>query len=397
MRIETVAVHAARSVDPATGAVAVPIHLATTFERDADGGYARGHLYARNGNPTRETLEACLRDLEGGAAAAAFASGTAAAAAVFQALVPGDHVVAPMDAYHGTLRQLREVFAPRGIDVTFAEMTDLGAVEAAIRPATRLVWMETPSNPLWKVTDIGRVAELAHAAGAVCLCDSTAASPVLQRPLALGADLVLHATTKYLGGHSDVMGGAVVARAGDGLFQRVRGLQATLGAVPSPFDCWLVLRGIQTLPWRLRAHAANAARVAAFLAEHPRVEAVHYPGLAGHPGHALAARQMSAFGGMLSFQVGRGQDDAMAVAAKVRVFTRATSFGGTESLIEHRASIEGPESRTPPNLLRLSVGLEHADDLIDDLAQALAEGPTFRRRRRRAHPDHRPGESEDSA
>ncbi|MBI2218754.1 MAG: aminotransferase class V-fold PLP-dependent enzyme [Candidatus Rokubacteria bacterium] len=371
MRIETLAVHAGRHVDPSTGAVAVPVHLATTFERDPDGGYSRGHLYARNSNPTRETLEACLRDLEGGVAAAAFGSGTAATAAVFQSLVPGDHVVAPMDAYHGTLRQLREVFAPRGVEVSFVEMTDPSMVETALRPSTRLVWIETPSNPLWKVTDIARVAEIAHGVGATCLCDSTAASPVLQRPLALGADLVMHATTKYLGGHSDVMGGAIVAAAEGGVFARVRALQAALGAVPSPFDCWLVLRGIQTLPWRVRAQSENAARVAAFLAGHPRVAAVHYPGLASHPGHALAARQMSAFGGMLSFQVRGGRDDAMAVAAKVRLFTRATSFGGTESLIEHRASVEGPETRTPQGLLRLSVGLEHADDLIEDLAQAL--------------------------
>jgi cystathionine gamma-synthase len=371
MRIETVAVHAARPVDPGTGAVALPIHLATTFERDPDGGYARGHLYSRNGNPTRDVLEACLRDLEGGVAAAAFASGTAATAAVLQTLAPGDHVVAPTDAYHGTLRQLREVFAPRGVAVSFVDMTDAAAIEAAMRPATRLVWIETPSNPLWKVVDIARTAAIAHASGAACLCDSTVATPVLQRPLALGADLVLHATTKYLGGHSDVMGGAIVARAEDELFRRVRKLQATLGAVPSPFDCWLVLRGIQTLPWRVRAHAENAARVADFLARHPRVEAVHYPGLPSHPGHPIAARQMSAFGGMVSFQVAGGRDDAMAVAVKVRVFTRATSFGGTESLIEHRASIEGPETRTPDNLLRLSVGLEHADDLVEDLAQAL--------------------------
>jgi cystathionine gamma-synthase len=371
MKIETLAVHAGRHVDPSTGAVSAPIHLTTTFERDPDGGYSRGHLYARNSNPTRAGLEACLAELEGGAAAAAFASGTAATAAVLQALVPGDHVVAPTDAYHGTLRQLREVFVPRGIEVSFVDTTHVAAVEAAMRPSTRLVWIETPSNPLWKVTDIARVAEVAHRGRAACLCDSTAATPVLQRPLALGADLVMHATTKYLGGHSDVMGGAIVAREDGALFQRVRVLQAALGAVPSPFDCWLVLRGIQTLPWRMRAHADNASRVAAFLVAHARVEAVHYPGLASHPGHAVATRQMAAFGGMLSFQVRGGRDDAVAVAAKVGLFTRATSFGGTESLIEHRASVEGPGTTTPGNLLRLSIGVEHADDLIADLAQAL--------------------------
>ena len=371
MKIETLAVHAGRRVDPATGAVTTPIHLSTTFERDPDGSYPRGHLYARNGNPTRASLEECLRDLEGGAAAAAFASASAATAAVFTALAPGDHVVAPTDAYHGTLRLLRETFAEWGLVTSFVDMTDAGAVERALRPETRLVWMETPSNPLWKIVDVERVAGIARAAGARSLCDNTVATPVLQRPLALGVDLVLHATTKYLGGHGDVTGGIVVTRAEDELFARVRRAQVTGGGVPSPFDCWLVLRGIQSLPWRVRAHAANALRVATFLAGHPAVETVHYPGLATHPAHDVARRQMSAFGGMLSFQVRAGRDAAMAAAAKLRLFTRATSFGSTESLIEHRASIEGPGSRTPENLLRASIGLEHADDLIEDLAQAL--------------------------
>lgn len=371
MRIETLAVHAGLRVDPATGAVTPPIHLSTTFERDPDGSYPRRFLYGRNDNPTRSALETCLAALEGGADAAAFASASAATSAVFQALRPGDHVVAPTDAYHGTLRLLRETFTRWGLETTFVDTTDLAAVQAAVRPTTRLVWVETPSNPLWTVTDVAAVAEVARAAGALLVCDNTTATPVLQSPFRLGADVVVHATTKYLGGHADVLGGAVITRAASDFFARVRAIQVSGGAVPSPFDCWLVLRGVRTLPYRMRAHAEHALAVASFLSCHPRVEAVHYPGLPTNPGHAVAARQMSAFGGMVSFQVRGGRDDALAVAAKVQLLTRATSFGGTESLIEHRASVEGPETRTPPNLLRLSVGLEHPEDVIADLAQAL--------------------------
>jgi cystathionine gamma-synthase len=254
--------------------------------------------------------------------------------------------------------------------VDFVDMTDTAAIKAALTPRTKIVWAETPSNPLWRVTDVAAVAALAHGAGAVCVCDNTSA-PILQRPLALGADLVVYATTKYLGGHGDVLGGAVVARTRDALFDRVRAIQGSGGAVPSPFDCWLVRRGIRTLPWRMRAHSDNALKVATFLATHPRVEAVHYPGLASHPQHEIARRQMTGFGGMLSVQVRGGRDAAFAVERKVRIFTCATSFGGTESLLEHRASVEGTVTRSPDNLLRLSIGLEHADDLIEDLGQAL--------------------------
>jgi cystathionine gamma-synthase len=368
MKLETRAVHAGKSGDPATGALAAPIQPSTTFERDPDGSYPRGYLYVRNSNPNREALESCLADLEGGAAAAAFASGMAAVAAILQALKPGDHVVAPADVYHGTARLIRD---PWGLEVAFVDMTSLPAVAAALRPATRLLWIETPSNPMLRVTDVSGVVELARRAGALVACDNTFATPVLQRPLELGADLAMHSSTKYLGGHSDVMGGAVVAKTATGIFERVRRIQVDGGAVPAPFDCWLLSRSIRTLPLRVRAHSEHAVLVARFLAQHRRVEAVHYPGLAAHPGHAVAARQMKGFGGVLSFQVAGGRDIALGVAAKVRLFTRATSFGGVESLIEHRASIEGPESRTPENLLRLSIGLEHPDDLIEDLAQAL--------------------------
>ncbi len=371
MRIETIAVHAGHGVDPTTGAVAPPICLSTTFERDPDGSYPRGHLYARNSNPNRDALEACLAELEGGVAAAAFASGTAATLAVFHTLAPGDHVIAPQDVYHGTARLLREHMAPWGLTATFVDMTDPEHVRSALTPRTRLIWVETPSNPMLKISDVGAIADLAHAAGALCVCDNTFATPVLQRPFPLGADLVVHATTKYLSGHGDVMGGAVVARLSERAFAQVRKFQAAGGGVPSPFDCWLALRSIRSAPYRVRAHSDNALQVAAFLERHSRVERVHYPGLPAHPGHALARRQMSHFGGMTSFQVVGGRDAAIAVATKVRVITRATSFGGVESLIEHRASIEGPGTKTPENLLRLSVGLEHPDDLIEDLAQAL--------------------------
>lgn len=371
MKIETRAVRAGLEVDGDTGAVTPPIHLATTFERDPDGSYPREFLYARIDNPNRRALEVAMAELEGGAAAAAFSSGTAAAAAVFTALAPGDHVLAPTDVYHGTAALLRGQMSGWGLDVEFVDMSDVGAVEAALRPGTRLVWTETPSNPLLRITDLGAVAALAHSVGAACVCDSTWATPVLQRPLELGCDLVVHASTKYLGGHGDVQGGVVVARSGEGLFERVRGVQVNGGAVASPFDSWLVRRGLRTLPLRMRAHSDGAAAVARFLAGHNKVEAVHYPGLAGHPGHEIAARQMSGFGGMVSLQVAGGAGAAMAVAARARLFTRATSLGGTESLIEHRASMEGEGTATPDDLLRLSIGLEHPDDLIDDLRAAL--------------------------
>ena len=372
LRFETLAVHAGHGVDPATGAVTPPIHLSTTFERAADGTYPHGWIYARNHNPNRDGLEAALAALEGGAACAAFASGLAAVTAVIQGLAPGDHVVAPSDIYHGTANVLKHLFAKWRVDATFIDMTSADAVAAALRPETKLVWIETPSNPLLRCVDIEATAAFAHRAGARAVCDNTFASPALQSPLALGCDLAVHATTKYLGGRSDVMGGAVVARADDAAFADIRTAQLYGGAVPSPFDCWLVMRSLPTLPARMQAHCANARRVAAFLQSHAQVAAVHYPGLETSPFHALARRQMRDFGGMFSFEVKGGKDAAMAVAAAVEIFTRATSLGGVESLIEHRASIEGPDSRTPQGLLRVSIGLEHPDDLIDDLAQALA-------------------------
>ena len=371
-KFETLAVHAGHAVDAASGAVTEAIHLSTTYERDVDGGYARGFIYSRNHNPNRNGLEAALTALEGGAGAAAFGSGLAAVTAVFQGLMPGDHVIAPNDIYHGTANVLKHLFAKWGVAASFVDMTDLDRVRAALTLDTRMVWIETPSNPLLQCVDIAAIAEIAHKHGARAVADNTFASPVLQQPLALGCDMVMHATTKYLGGRSDVLGGAVVSRLDDEHFAQLRQAQLFGGAVPSPFDCWLVMRSLPTLPYRMQAHCANAQQVAEFLQGHAKVDVVHYPGLPGNRFHALAKKQMSGFGGMLSFEVKGGKDAAMALAAHVEIFTRATSLGGVESLIEHRASIEGPTSKTPQGLLRVSVGLEHADDLIDDLASALS-------------------------
>lgn len=371
MRIETEAIHLGHEIDPQTGAISPPIYLSTTYEREPDGSYPKGYIYTRWDNPNRQSLERAAAGLEKGGAAAAFSSGLAAIMAVLQALATGDHVVASQDLYHGTTRILKEIFGPWGLEVTFVDTTDPGQVAAALRPNTKLIFLETPSNPTLKITDIRETVAVARTVGARTLFDNTWATPVLQRPLELGADLVVHSTTKYFGGHSDVLGGIVVGRQDDEFFQRLRFIQQIGGAVPSPFDCWLVLRGLQTLPWRMKGHSDNGQKVADFLANHPQVERVYYPGLASHPGHAIASRQMSGYGGMLSFQVRGDRQNALAVTAKVRVIKRATSLGGVESLIEHRASIEGPASRTPDNLLRLSVGLENAADLIEDLDNAL--------------------------
>lgn len=373
--VETRAVHAGTSPDSATGAVAPPIVLSTTFERGPDGGYPSGYLYTRVGNPNRTACETCLAALEEASEAAAFASGSAATAAVVQALSPGDHAIFPMEAYHGTGKLVRELAIPWGVQATFCDMTDLDQVRSALRPNTRLIWIETPSNPMLSLTDIAGSAEIARQARAVLVCDNTWATPVLAQPLKFGADLVVHSSSKYLAGHGDVLGGMVAVGttpAGQAMFSRVRTLQTTAGAVPSPFDCWLVHRGLRTLPVRVRAQTESANRIAHFLATHPAVESVHYPGLDLHPGHSIAARQMAGFGAMLSFGVRGTRETALAVAARVRLFTRATSLGSIESLIEHRASIENYTLGTPDNLLRVSVGLENAGDLIADLEQALA-------------------------
>jgi len=371
LKIETISVRVGREVEPTTGSVAPPMYLSTTFERDADGAFSRGYSYTRSGNPSRRELEACIAALEGGADAATFASGSAASLAVFSLLRPGQHILAPIESFHGTATQLREILAPYGIQHTFVDMTDLDAVRAALTQNTRLVWIETPSNPMLNLSDIEAIAALAHERGAIVCCDNTFATPIWQRPFELGADLVMHSSTKYFGGHSDVVGGAVVSREKDGPANALRYYQETAGNVPSPFDCWLLRRSLTTLACRVRAQTETAERLAAFLDTHPAIERTLYPGLESHPGHALARRQMRGFGAMLSFCVRGGGEQAIAVAARTRLFTRATSLGGVESLIEHRASIEGPHSVTPQNLLRLSVGLENVEDLIADLQQAL--------------------------
>jgi cystathionine gamma-synthase len=373
MRIETRAIHAGRRIDPATGAVAVPIHLTSTFERSPEGEYPLGFSYSREQNPVRRALEECLASLEGGKEALAFSSGLAVATAILQGLEPGDHILIADDVYWALRRVVGEVFARSGLEAEYVDVTNPDVLRAAMRPNTRLVWVETPSNPLMKITDLTAVAAIAREPGrkAITVCDGTFATPILQHPLECGIDMVAHSTTKYISGHSDVVGGALVTKYDNYLFERARKSQRYGGSVPSPFDCWLSLRGIETLPVRVRVHCENAARVAQYLKQHPNVEAVHYPGLPDHPGHQIAARQMSAFGGMLSFQVRGGREDAMRVAARCGLFIRATSLGGTHSLIEHRASVEGPQTRTPQNLLRASIGIEHSDDLIADLEQAL--------------------------
>lgn len=371
MKIETLAIHAAHKPDPSTGDIAPPIHLSTTFERGPDGDYPGGYQYARTSNPNRSMLEAALAQLARGEEALAFASGLAAIHSVFAALQSGDHVVASADIYHGTSALLREVMQTWGLEISFVDVQDDGSLESAIKSNTRLVYIETPSNPLLKITDIAAVVKISQASGARVVVDNTWATPVLQRPLEMGADISVHSSTKYFGGHSDVMGGAVIVREADDFFERIRNAQNLAGGVPSAFDSWLIRRGISTLPLRIRTQSSTANLVANFLSQHPQVETVHYPGLENHPRHTIAKEQMQGFGAMLSFEVAGGERAARKVANHTELFQQATSLGGVESLIEHRASVEGPHSSTPRNLLRLSVGLEHGDDMMADLEQVL--------------------------
>ncbi len=375
---QTIAAQAMGWVDERTRAISPPLHLSSTFERDPDNGYRSGRVYARADNPAFDQPEAVLAALEGGSQALLFASGMAAATAVFQALAPGDHVLAPRVMYWSLRNWLMGFAAHWGLQVELVDMADPAAVRAALRPGrTKLVWVETPANPLWTVTDIAATAALAHEAGALLAVDSTVATPVLTQPLALGADLVMHAATKYLGGHSDLVAGALVTREDGPFWQRLRTVRAQLGGTLGSFEAWLLLRGMRTLHVRVQAASASAQRLAEHFAAHPRVREVLYPGLPSHPGHAVAAAQMrGGFGGMLSLRLQAsgardGEALAIATAAQVRLWKRATSLGGTESLIEHRASVEGAGTPVPADLLRLSVGLEHVDDLVADLAQAL--------------------------
>lgn len=370
MKIETIAIHAGNSADEHTQAAIQPITLSSTFERGEDGGYPGGFIYSRIDNPNRRSLENVVAKLEGAVEAAAFSSGNAAGGAVFQALGPGSHIIAPDDMYHGLRNQLLQIFAGI-IDVDFVDLANIEAIKKAIKSNTRLIWVETPSNPLLKLSDLKAITDLAKLHGIRVACDNTFSTPMFQRPLELGCDLVMHSTTKYLGGHSDVIGGVLACRNNDELWKKIKNVQVLSGAVPAPFDCYLTVRGIKTLPYRMRGHAHNAGLVAEFLDTHKQVEKVFYPGLKNHPGHEIAKRQMSSFGGMLSFLVNGGADEARKVVNAVKIFTRATSLGGVESLIEHRASIEGPDTKTPQNLIRVSIGLENVEDLIHDLNQAL--------------------------
>jgi cystathionine gamma-synthase len=375
MRFETKAIHAGQEPEPTYGAVSVPIYQTSTYAQAAVGDH-KGYEYARTGNPTRTALETALAALEEGSGALCFASGMAAESTFFYLLAAGDHVVVADDVYGGTYRLVAQVLAPAmGLEFDTVDLTDLEALKKAVRQDTKVVWVETPTNPLLKIIDIQAVADIAHEVGAWCVVDNTFASPYLQRPISLGADAVIHSATKYLGGHSDVVGGAIVTTTGD-MHERLAFLQNAAGAVPGPVDCFLVLRGLKTLALRMDAHCRNAERIAEFLSTHPRVTRVFYPGLPSHPGHDVAKRQMTGFGGMVSFEL-ETADEALEVCARTRLFFLAESLGGVESLIEHpgrmtHASVAGSPLEVPPTLVRLSVGIEHPDDLLEDLAQALA-------------------------
>ncbi|HWG99549.1 MAG TPA: cystathionine gamma-synthase [Pilimelia sp.] len=373
---ETLAIHAGQAPEPHTGAVIPPIFQTSTYAQAAVGAPRQGYEYSRSGNPTRDALQECLAALEGGRRALAFASGLAAEDTLLRAVCrPGDHVVIPDDAYGGTYRLFARVAERWGLDWTAADICDPAAIRAAVTGHTRILWLETPTNPLLSIADIPALAELAHEREALLVVDNTFASPYLQRPLALGADVVVHSTTKYLGGHSDVVGGALVF-ADDELADQVAFYQNAMGAVNGPFDAWLTLRGIRTLGVRMDRHCDNAERVVRFLAEHAAVAQVYYPGLPGHPGHEVAAAQMRRFGGMVSFRAAGGAEHAVRICERTRVFLLAESLGGVESLIEHpgrmtHASAAGSPLEVPADLVRLSVGIETVDDLIADLAQAL--------------------------
>lgn len=365
MKLETLAIHGGNIVTDSEKPVVQPITLSTTFIHQPD-----SMIYSRANNPNRAALEKLLASLEMGEDAAAFSSGNAAGVSVFQALEPGSHIIAPDDMYHGLKKGVLTLFAGV-LEASFVDMTDLKAVENAFQPNTKLVWIETPSNPLLKITDISAVAQMAKKRNVIVACDNTFATPVFQNPLNLGADIVMHSSTKFFGGHSDILGGALVTKVKDGFWEKVKNVQTTGGAVPSPMDCYYLCRSIKTLPYRMKGHAEHAMVLANFLSQNEGVERVFYPGLKEHPGHEIAKKQMTGFGGILSFQVKGDAAKADLVISKLKYFTNATSLGGVESLIERRAASEGPDTLTPQNLIRVSVGLEHLDDLLEDLDQAL--------------------------
>jgi cystathionine gamma-synthase len=371
MKPETLAIHAGNFYKTSTKDVTPPINLSTTFLRDEDGGYSGGHMYSRVSNPNRSALEKALTDLEKGADTCAFSSGNTAGMSLFQALKPGSHIIAPDDMYWGFKKQLQTIFKDT-LEIDFIDQTDISAIKRFIKKNTVLIWTETPSNPLLKITDVTAIAKIARENNLILACDSTFASPCLQNPISLGADIVMHSSTKYIGGHSDVLGGALITATKNEFWEKIRNVQQIGGAVPSPFDCYLLVRSIKTLPYRMRGHSANGLALALYLQKHNKVERVFYPGLKDHPQHETAKKQMRDFGGMLSVLVKGGADEARRIVNTVKLFAQATSLGGVESLIEHRASVESPDTKTPQNLIRISAGLEHIDDLIDDIKQALA-------------------------
>jgi cystathionine gamma-synthase len=369
MKIETIAIHAGNHPDQESGAVIQAIVTSTTFKREHDE-YPGVHIYSRASNPNRTSLENVLAQLEGGADAAAFSSGNAAGMAVFQSLKPGSHIIAPDDMYHGLRNLLKNVFV--GIlEFDFVDVNDEQTLLNTIKPNTVLIWLETPSNPLLKITDIKKVVAIAKQNNLLVAVDNTFATPICQQPLSLGADVVMHSTTKYFGGHSDLMGGALITADKSDWWDKIRQVQEMGGAIPSPHDCYMLVRSIKTLPYRMKGHVQNAQALAEFLEKHPKIERVMYPGLASHPQHDIAKQQMLSFGGMLSFCVKGGANEAAKVVNAVKIFTQATSLGGVESLIEHRAMVEGPDTKTPKNLLRVSVGLENTEDLIEDISLAI--------------------------
>ena len=372
MRKETLAIHSTHLKDETAASIAPPVFLTTTFERSADGTYPKGHMYSRNSNPNRDVLEQGLAKLEGGEIAFVFGSGLAAVSAVFQCLKSGDHVLMPEVGYYASYKLAEEIMGPWGLQVSQVDMTDLAAIEAAIRPETKLIWVETPANPLLTLTDIEAVCKIAHARGIKVGVDNTLTSPIIQNPISFGADIVMHATTKYIGGHSDILGGAIVFKEVSEWSERVKRVQVLMGATQNPMDCYLLARGLKTLALRMREHSKNALEIATRLENHPAIEKVHYPGLPSNPQYLLAIKQMpQGQSGMISIQIKGDEAKARAVANQLHLFQQATSLGGVESLVEHRRSIEGAGSTTPGNLLRLSIGLEHVDDLWEDLQQAL--------------------------
>lgn len=370
-KFETIAIKSIENRCKSSEPVSTPIYLSTTYKRNKDGSYANDLIYSRNDNPNRKIVEQSIAQLENGKYAFAFSSGMAAITAVFQSLKSGDHIILPNDIYYAIKKLMQEVFKRWNLTYDLVEMTNIEAIKEAIRPNTSLIWIETPSNPQLKISDISEIVNLASSNKIKCAVDNTWATPVLQNPLALGADIVMHSSTKYFGGHSDVIGGCIVLN-NDELAKNIKSIQQLSGAVPAPFDCWLIARGIQTLHLRVMKQTDNAFKLAHFLDKHSKIEKVYYPGLKSHPQHLIAKKQQKGFGAMISVLIDGNEEESLKISTKLKYFTAATSLGGVESLVEHRKSVEGENSATPVNLLRISVGIEHIDDLINDWKNALS-------------------------